>query len=937
VSDHADQRGVREEDAESESQVSDDTDEDEIVDDDEDDDEDDDGMSSGSGSGNTSTTVAALRRLVKAERKQLARIREQRRRLSEERQREKQAKQSHERPQLQAQQAQQAQQAEEKQHKESKESKKALTGSKSAEVPMLRVDRLTASQEDGAAQSSEQKTASKQRIGRDERSPKPHRSKVRRALALRRKSHRSSGGATITPSGGRSAEEEKPAARKRRGGSSIVRRSESPASEERGSASVFAPVSGSKSVTRLSDGELSSPSPKVASKQYAASVSVSSSSAYDGDGLATSVSLPALSGTVGAVVRESSPSFLPRSISSEAFESSPSTARRAGSSVSSSSFSGKTKKRDQLLQLLAEMRTQERSLKLRVEELERKSSILSSHTARMEHYLEQLRAEEASMLQVQPVDMHSGKLAAAVAATGGGSVLVDPAAAADSDQQQHRRSSWLRRGSVSGGDRQAKQQAAAAAAAVAASAISVEIGPRIAKSHGSGCTVHEAHMGGWTCVVKQLRLETASLAQVEGMRTEVTVLQSMPPHRNIVRLLLYRHTAEYMQLFVTRYDGTLRDYLDKRRRLARLAPVPLYSSGGSDTGGGASNGESSPGSGASTPTHNLSGSEDGAPLPEPQGLLSPAEVCRLGTQVATGLLHMHQHHFMHRDIKSHNVFVRLGLHGEISYLALGDFDTSRRVSATAAATTPRGTPGWIAPEVANSRHLKASYDFKGDVYSFGMLLFELLTLAEPFESVPMFDVYQKVADGKLPSVPETVRKAFLRDPTYYSRLLSLFESCVEVDPAKRPDMATVKDTLLSVMQAIDLKMPIDLTLPGPRSLSDDGGSIPSTGSEDVGTNEATVPCEDQRPGIEAELHQVHHSEQSGAVGQLLPSAVRVRTRTRTTSQMGQVDDDEPSHASPRFASASASDSPRNVEPNHVTTVRTAIASDPSSPRLVIDI
>jgi hypothetical protein len=151
---------------------------------------------------------------------------------------------------------------------------------------------------------------------------------------------------------------------------------------------------------------------------------------------------------------------------------------------------------------------------------------------------------------------------------------------------------------------------------------------------------------------------------------------------------------------------------------------------------------------------------------------------------------------------------------------------------------------------------------------------------------------------------------------------------------KRPSMDEVKDVLLSVIQAIDLKRPVDLLQPGPRSLSDDSSAgLPSTGSEDQGSAPGTsTPCEDQRPG---------EQEASRRAITLLSPLAPVRkssARARTTSQLVQADDDEPSHTSPRFASASASDSPRNADVQHnPTTLSPGVHSPPSSPRLVIDI
>lgn len=86
---------------------------------------------------------------------------------------------------------------------------------------------------------------------------------------------------------------------------------------------------------------------------------------------------------------------------------------------------------------------------------------------------------------------------------------------------------------------------------------------------------------------------------------------------------------------------------------------------------------------------------------------------------------MHIKNILHRDIKTQNIFVTKN-----NILKLGDFGISKQLEATKFTNTLKGTPYYMAPEVCAGK----KYDKKADVWSVGIVLYELITLQRPFDA-----------------------------------------------------------------------------------------------------------------------------------------------------------------------------------------------------------
>ena len=111
-----------------------------------------------------------------------------------------------------------------------------------------------------------------------------------------------------------------------------------------------------------------------------------------------------------------------------------------------------------------------------------------------------------------------------------------------------------------------------------------------------------------------------------------------------------------------------------------------------------------------------------------RGPLDPAEAALLASQVAEALAAAHELGMVHRDIKPQNVLI--GEAGEAKVADFGIALAASRSSATSGTDLVFGTPGYMSPEQAMGERVGP----QSDLYSLGVVLYEMLTGALPFEA-----------------------------------------------------------------------------------------------------------------------------------------------------------------------------------------------------------
>lgn len=128
------------------------------------------------------------------------------------------------------------------------------------------------------------------------------------------------------------------------------------------------------------------------------------------------------------------------------------------------------------------------------------------------------------------------------------------------------------------------------------------------------------------------------------------------------------------------------------------------------------------------------------------GTLSVSLVIRVARQLARALCHAHEMDIVHRDLKPENVLLSSDGRDTVKLL---DFGVAKLLDAPALTASQhiQGTPGYIAPEYLES----STIDHRADFYAYGVLLYELLTGAFPFEvSSPSDYLLQPLIQDAIP-------------------------------------------------------------------------------------------------------------------------------------------------------------------------------------------
>ncbi|XP_017970797.1 PREDICTED: rust resistance kinase Lr10 isoform X3 [Theobroma cacao] len=163
--------------------------------------------------------------------------------------------------------------------------------------------------------------------------------------------------------------------------------------------------------------------------------------------------------------------------------------------------------------------------------------------------------------------------------------------------------------------------------------------------------------------------------------------------------------------------------------------------------------------------------------------------------VARGIEYLHQgcdQRILHFDIKPQNILLDIDFNPKISDFGLAKLFPKKE--SVVSITAVRGTMGYIAPEVYFSGNI-GNVSYKTDVYSFGMLLFEMvggrknkdLTVENTSQVYFPQWVYNRLADGEDLGIKEEKDG----DADIAKKLSVAAIWCVQWDPSDRPSMSTV--------------------------------------------------------------------------------------------------------------------------------------------------
>ncbi|XP_025029208.1 mitogen-activated protein kinase kinase kinase 10 [Python bivittatus] len=179
----------------------------------------------------------------------------------------------------------------------------------------------------------------------------------------------------------------------------------------------------------------------------------------------------------------------------------------------------------------------------------------------------------------------------------------------------------------------------------------------------------------------------------------------------------------------------------------------------------------------------------------------PHVLVNWAVQIAQGMNYLHHEALVpiiHRDLKSINILILERIENEDlsgRTLKITDFGLAREWHRTTKMSAA-GTYAWMAPEVIKHSLFSKS----SDVWSFGVLLWELLTGEVPYREIDALAVAYGVAMNKLMlPIPSTCPEPFAR----------LLEECWRPDPHARPDFGSIQRQLVAIEQSATFQMPLE--------------------------------------------------------------------------------------------------------------------------------
>ena len=165
--------------------------------------------------------------------------------------------------------------------------------------------------------------------------------------------------------------------------------------------------------------------------------------------------------------------------------------------------------------------------------------------------------------------------------------------------------------------------------------------------------------------------------------------------------------------------------------------------------------------------------------------------------IARGMLYLHeaQPPILHRDLKSLNLLLMDQVNGQNDFVLVKvtDFGIARILDEVAPRITMQvGTCHWMAPEVMNSQ----PYSFPADVYSFGIVLWEIAARETPYKDLKPYEIPDRVLKGVRPDLNKI-------SPGVPPAIKDLIALCWDQSPQNRPTFRQIIGILEQIQGPFD--------------------------------------------------------------------------------------------------------------------------------------
>lgn len=196
-----------------------------------------------------------------------------------------------------------------------------------------------------------------------------------------------------------------------------------------------------------------------------------------------------------------------------------------------------------------------------------------------------------------------------------------------------------------------------------------------------------------------------------------------------------------------------------------------------------------------------------------KGRLTWEEVVALGTQLCTALQHAHEHGIIHRDLKPSNIMILPD-----GTLKLTDFGIAKDLDVTGLTATNAtvGTASYMSPEQCRGER---ELTHKSDLYSMGIVFYELLTGKKPLQAESVMDMFMQHINGKF----ERPSRVVYEIPVWLDTLVC---QLLEKKPGQRPrDANAVADALGRITEKVTAQQSAGVDLVKGRAIDRPRGKL----------------------------------------------------------------------------------------------------------------